>query len=321
MIVVTGGAGFIGSCFVKKLNENGNEDILIVDSFGTTDKWKNLVGKNYVAMMDKNMFLDFLNSDESTEINTVVHLGACSKTTERDADYLYQNNVNYSISIALWCAENNVRLIYASSAASYGLGELGYDDTIINELKPLNAYGFSKHEFDRWVLRNTEMIQNFVGLKFFNVFGPNEYHKGDMASMVFKAYNQILQTNKVSLFKSHTSEYGNGEQMRDFIYVDDVVNVLYDLIDKHDVRGIYNLGTGKARSWNDLMLSVFSAMDIEPTIDYVDMPSSLVNQYQNFTQADMHRWGNTGINVQFPSLEESVNDYVRHYLMKQWQNR
>lgn len=321
MIVVTGGAGFIGSCFVKKLNENGIEDILIVDSFGTTDKWKNLVGKNYVAMMDKNMFLDFLNSDESTEINTVVHLGACSKTTERDADYLYQNNVNYSISIALWCADNNVRLIYASSAASYGLGELGYDDTIIDELKPLNAYGFSKHEFDRWVLRNTEMIQNFVGLKFFNVFGPNEYHKGDMASMVFKAYNQILQTNKVSLFKSHTSEYGNGEQMRDFIYVDDVVNVLYDLIDKHDVRGIYNLGTGKARSWNDLMLSVFSAMDIEPTIDYVDMPSSLVNQYQNFTQADMNRWGNTGINVQFPSLEESVNDYVRHYLMKQWQNR
>jgi ADP-L-glycero-D-manno-heptose 6-epimerase len=321
MIVVTGGAGFIGSCFVKKLNEHGVDDILIVDSFGTSDKWKNLVGKNYIAMMEKNMFLDFLNSDDSSDIQCVVHLGACTKTTERDADYLYNNNVNYSTSIAMWGAESDVRVIYASSAASYGLGELGYSDSIVDELKPLNAYGFSKHEFDRWVLRNTDMVKNIVGLKFFNVFGPNEYHKGDMASMVYKAYNQIKQTGKVNLFKSYTPEYSDGGQMRDFIYVDDVVNVLYALMDKADVRGIYNLGTGKARSWNDLMMSVFSAMNIEPSIQYVDMPDSLVNQYQNFTQADMSKWDNTGINVHFPSLEESVTDYVHQYLMKQWQNR
>jgi len=319
MIVVTGGAGFIGSCFIKKLNDEGVTDILIVDHLGTGDKWKNLVGKKFRTILDKDAFIYGLEQGTFDEgVEQIVHLGACTKTTEKNADYLLENNYHYSIKLATHCINTDTRFVYASSAASYGLGEHGYDDRLFEQLRPLNMYGHSKHLFDLWVLQNG-FDKRFTGLKYFNVFGPNEYHKADMASMVYKAFQQIKDTGKVKLFKSTTPQYNNGEQQRDFIYVKDVVAVMWNVLRDISFNGIYNLGTGEARSWNDLANAVFTAMKLEPVIEYVDMPEHLHVQYQNYTQADMMRLNQTDAAIQYSVLEETVDDYVNGYLQSSWQ--
>ncbi len=318
MIIVTGGAGFIGSAFVWKLNQEGIDDILIVDHLGTSDKWKNLVGLRYTDYLHRDGFLKMVNADAVPfEVSAMVHMGACSSTTERDADFLWTNNFAYTRTLAEWTLMHGVRFIYASSAATYGDGTRGFSDNHaqIAGLKPINMYGYSKQVFDLWALRQ-KLESKAAGIKFFNVFGPNEYHKGDMASVIFKAFSQIKQTGKVKLFKSHLPQYGDGGQMRDFVYVKDCVNVLWWLLRQPQACGIFNLGTGKARTWNDLIGAVFSAMALPTNIEYIDMPEALRNQYQYFTQADMKKLENTGCPVAFSSLEESVRDYVVNYLQQ-----
>ena len=316
MIIVTGGAGFIGSAFVWRLNREGIRDIIIVDQLGTDDKWKNLVGLTFTDYIHKNEFIEMVIADEVPfEVSSVVHMGACSSTTERDADYLWENNYLYSREVADWALRHNARFIYASSAATYGDGSSGFSDDheIISRLKPSNMYGYSKQVFDLWVLKN-KLENKMAGIKFFNVYGPNEYHKGDMVSVIYKAFHQIQETGKVCLFKSYKKEYPNGGQMRDFIYVKDCVNVMWWLLENPSVNGIYNLGTGRARTWNDLIAAVFSSMGRKTNIQYIEMPESLRNQYQYFTQAQMDKLKKTGCHVNFSSLEDSVRDYVTNYL-------
>jgi ADP-L-glycero-D-manno-heptose 6-epimerase len=316
MLVLTGGAGFIGSCFLKTLNDKGITDILVVDRLGTGDKWRNLLGKQFADIADIHTFRrNLLDGAYGERIESIVHLGACSTTTERDADYLLDNNYAYSRDLAEYAVFKNIRFIYASSAATYGLGENGYSDTEFENLRPLNMYGYSKHLFDLWVLKNG-FEKQFCGIKFFNVFGPNEYSKGDMASMIFKAFHQIQQTGQVKLFKSNSPEYSDGEQKRDFIYVKDACDVMWAMLRDNSINGIYNLGTGRARSWNDLTSAVFKAMDVPAKIEYIEMPESLKAQYQNFTEADMSSLQKTSAFKNFQSLEESVEDYVQNYLMK-----
>ena len=316
MIIVTGGAGFIGSAFVWRLNREGIKDIIIVDQLGTDDKWKNLVGLTFTDYIHKDEFIEMAIADEVPfEVSSVVHMGACSSTTERDADYLWENNYLYSRKVADWALRHNARFIYASSAATYGDGSSGFSDDheIISRLKPSNMYGYSKQVFDLWVLKN-KLEKKMAGIKFFNVYGPNEYHKGDMVSVIYKAFHQIQETGKVCLFKSYKKEYPNGGQMRDFIYVKDCVNVMWWLLENPSVNGIYNLGTGRARTWNDLIAAVFSSMGRKTNIQYIEMPESLRNQYQYFTQAQMDKLKKTGCHVNFSSLEDSVRDYVTNYL-------
>jgi ADP-L-glycero-D-manno-heptose 6-epimerase len=319
MIILTGGAGFIGSAFLSKLNQEGIKKVLVVDHLGESPKWKNLVGKDYSAFVNKNTFSLNLSSGvyAPRDIECIIHMGACTVTTENDADYVIDNNLNYSMELAQFALLNNVRFIYASSAATYGNGEFGYSDDDYDEMRPLNVYGYSKHQFDKWVLAN-KLERFFTGLKFFNVFGPNEYHKGDMASMVYKSYNQIKETGKVRLFKSNHPDYKDGEQMRDFIYVKDVVDAMWKIYCDEDICGIYNLGTGKARTWNDLASSVFAALGKKSNIEYIEMPQNLSKQYQNFTQAEMEKL-NSVIDIDFTSLEDSISDYVKNYLEKDWQ--
>lgn len=320
MIIVTGGAGFIGSCLVKKLNENGIKDIIIVDRLGNSEKWKNLVGKKYFDYIEKSKFLSMLSGDAlgSLPVEAIFHFGACSDTTEIDASYVMDNNYYYSKMIALFAIENNIRFIYASSAATYGDGQKGYSDSKVQKLVPLNIYGYSKQAFDEWVEKNG-LFNQFIGLKFFNIFGPNEYHKGKMASMVFKSFKQIKESGKVKLFKSNSSEYRDGEQKRDFLYVKDAIEVVWDLY-RNRFHGLFNLGSGKARSWNDLANSVFAALDLEPNIEYVDIPQELIEQYQNFTEADMSKLKETKLSFKFNSLENNVKDYVSNHLEKRWKN-
>ena len=316
MIIVTGGAGFIGSAFVWRLNREGIKDIIIVDQLGTDDKWKNLVGLTFTDYIHKNEFIEMVIADEVPfEVSSVVHMGACSSTTERDADYLWENNYLYSREVADWALRHNARFIYASSAATYGDGSSGFSDDheIISRLKPSNMYGYSKQVFDLWVLKN-KLEKKMAGIKFFNVYGPNEYHKGDMVSVIYKAFHQIQETGKVCLFKSYKKEYPNGGQMRDFIYVKDCANVMWWLLENPSVNGIYNLGTGKARTWNDLIAAVFSSMGRKTNIQYIEMPEPLRNQYQYFTQAQMDKLKKAGCHVNFSSLEDSVRDYVTNYL-------
>ena len=316
MIIVTGGAGFIGSAFVWRLNREGIRDIIIVDQLGTDDKWKNLVGLTFTDYIHKDEFIEMAIADEVPfEVSSVVHMGACSSTTERDADYLWENNYLYSREVADWALRHNARFIYASSAATYGDGSSGFSDDheIISRLKPSNMYGYSKQVFDLWVLKN-KLENKMAGIKFFNVYGPNEYHKGDMVSVIYKAFHQIQETGKVCLFKSYKKEYPNGGQMRDFIYVKDCANVMWWLLENPSVNGIYNLGTGKARTWNDLIAAVFSSMGRKTNIQYIEMPESLRNQYQYFTQAQMDKLKKAGCHVNFSSLEDSVRDYVTNYL-------
>ncbi|MCE5212883.1 MAG: ADP-glyceromanno-heptose 6-epimerase, partial [Deltaproteobacteria bacterium] len=251
------------------------------------------------------------------EVDAIIHMGACSSTTERDADYLWHNNYAYTKLLAEWALERNIRFIYASSAATYGDGTKGFSDNhkTIPELKPINMYGYSKQVFDLWALRQ-KLENKMAGIKFFNVFGPNEYHKGDMSSVIFKAFHQIKETGKVKLFKSYKKEYKDGGQMRDFVYVKDCVNVMWWLLKNPKVNGIFNLGTGQARNWNDLIKAVFTAMKKKTNIEYITMPEALRNQYQYFTEAEMSKLKKTGCPVKFASLEDSVRDYVVNYLQK-----
>ncbi|MBU1862130.1 MAG: ADP-glyceromanno-heptose 6-epimerase [Candidatus Omnitrophica bacterium] len=311
-IVITGGAGFIGSCLLKKLNIAGITDIVIVDELGSTEKWKNLLGKQYEDYVDKDFFLDALSKGTFDKtIDCIIHLGACSSTTETNAAYLMDNNFNYSKKLAEWTIRNKKRFLYASSAATYGAGEKGYSDrdTVAPTLMPLNMYGYSKHAFDLWVLKNN-LQKIFVGFKFFNIFGPNEYHKEDMRSMIHKGYQHIKQKGTIRLFKSYRKEYGDGEQKRDFMYVQDAVDVVGYFFNNPQKTGIYNVGTGKAHSWNELACAIFKALDLNPSIEYFDMPHTLREKYQYFTEADITKLRQAGFSSSFLKLEDAVKEYV-----------
>lgn len=319
MIIVTGGAGFIGSAFVWRLNQAGITDILIVDELGTGDKWKNLVRLQFTDFEHKDAFLERMKSGSlPLDVTAIVHMGACSATTERDADFLISNNYQYTQTLARWAVDQGIRFIYASSAATYGDGAEGFSDNEarIPTLRPLNMYGYSKQIFDLWALREGYDLK-MVGIKFFNVYGPNEYHKEFMASLIYKAYGQIKDTGVLKLFRSEKPEYPDGGQMRDFVYVKDCVDVLYWLLENPQVNGIYNLGTGRARTWNDLAAAIFAGMDRPANIEYIDLPETLRGRYQYFTEADMGKLRATGCPVDFPSMEERVGDYVRNYLRRE----
>ncbi len=313
MIVVTGGAGFIGSCLVSQLNARGIKDIIIVDRWDADGQMRhNLAGKEYAAFHDKCDFLQKVLADDVTEhVTAVFHIGACSSTTGQDREYYRRNNFEYSCHMARWAMRRNARFIYASSAATYGNGENGYKDTIeaIRACKPLNYYGESKQMFDEWVIDN-QLYDKVVGLKFFNVFGPNEYHKGDMKSVIAKAYDRVVADGKMMLFKSHRADYKDGAQMRDFIYVKDVVDVMLYLLDHNRINGIYNVGTGHARTWNDVAAALFTAVGRPLNIEYFDMPEILRDKYQYFTEADMSRLRKAGYEKPFTSLEDAVRDYA-----------
>lgn len=319
MIIVTGGAGFIGSAFIWKLNTAGIDDIIVVDEIAPSEKRRNIANLKFRDYIDKDKFLQQIGNQKLPyDVDTVIHMGACTSTTEQNAAYLMQNNYSYTRTLAEWAIQNNVHLIYASSAATYGDGSYGYsdDDETTLKLQPLNMYGHSKHLFDLWALR-TKAINKIVGIKFFNVFGPNEYHKGDMASVVFKAYQQIKNTGKVRLFKSYKDNYKDGEQCRDFIYAKDCVEVMWWLMQHKKVTGLFNLGTGKARRWNDLANAVFSAMNIKSSIEYIEMPETIRGSYQYFTEATMEKLRSAGCDIKFHTLEDAVSDYVTNYLKKQ----
>jgi len=313
--IITGGAGFIGSGFVHQLNRMGIDDIIIVDNLGSTEKWKNLVNLRFTDYLHKDLFLPTLIRGSFAGIESIIHMGACSSTTEKNADYLFANNFHYSRDLARYCRTNNVRFIYASSAATYGDGKQGFSDDHdnINRLKPLNMYGYSKQLFDLWV-KKQGLLYNVVGLKFFNVFGPNEYHKEDMQSVVRKAYLQIKNTGRVRLFKSYHPEYGHGEQKRDFVYLKDCLETMAWFLERRNVNGIFNLGSGEARTWNDLAKAVFQAMNMEPEIEYMDMPEELRGKYQYYTSAPMEKLEKAGSPLSFHSLEDGVRDYVHNYL-------
>ncbi|MFN3385749.1 MAG: ADP-glyceromanno-heptose 6-epimerase [Candidatus Thermochlorobacter sp.] len=315
MILVTGGAGFIGSAMVWKLNQVGYTDIIIADDLDTSEKWKNLVGLRFLDYLHKDDCLQKLLAEKFPRLDAIIHMGAISSTTERDVNALMRNNYEYTKDLATFATQRSIRFIYASSAATYGDGSQGYDDdeSKLGLLRPLNAYGYSKHLFDLWAQRKN-LLSKIVGLKFFNVFGANEYHKDDMASVVFKAYHQILQTGSVKLFKSHHPKYADGEQMRDFVYIKDCVEVMFWLLQHGHVNGIFNLGTGRARTFKDLVTATFNAMERPVNIEYIPMPESLQGKYQYFTEARMQKLAAAGCPVRFKSLEESVTDYVRQHL-------
>lgn len=317
MIVITGGAGFIGSAMLWELNRHGRDDIIIVDDLGstTTGKWQNLSGLSFTDFIHKDKFLAWFAENRLPEITTVIHMGAISATTETDASLLLENNYNYSKELALLCASRDIRFIYASSAATYGDGSNGYSDEEENmkPLRPLNMYGYSKQLFDLWALK-TGILKKAAGLKFFNVFGPNEYHKGDMSSVVFKAFHQIKDKQSVQLFESHRSDYRHGEQMRDFIYIKDCTALMLWLVENRGINGVFNAGTGQARSFKDLVGATFSALGLKPEIRYIPMPETLRDKYQYFTQADMNKLRSYGYTESMTSLEEGIKDYVCSYL-------
>lgn len=314
MIVVTGAAGFIGSCIVAGVNERGKKDLILVDEPDESKK-ENIRCKKYLRYYDKKDFLDLVLRDKLTERpEAIVHMGACSSTTLQDARYFKENNLEYTRSLAQWALKNKVRFIYASSAATYGDGDIGYkdDEATIRRCKPLNLYGQSKQDFDLWVLEQG-LQDKVVGLKFFNVFGPNEYHKGDMRSVVAKAYQRVAEEGTIDLFKSYRKDYKDGEQKRDFIYVKDAVDVVLFFLDHPKINGIFNVGTGKASTWNELAGALFSAVGKRPDIRYIEMPPDLERRYQYFTQADMSKLRKSGYTKSFTPLKEAVADYV-HYL-------
>jgi ADP-L-glycero-D-manno-heptose 6-epimerase len=317
MIIVTGAAGFIGSVMVGKLNHKGFTDIVAVDDFSNPLKEKNLANKAIREKVERNIFFEWLEKHHK-DVDFILHIGARTDTTEFDISVFDELNLNYSKSMWNACVKYDIPLLYASSAATYGMGELGYDDRhdIIPELKPLNPYGESKNEFDKWVLGQNEKPVFWAGLKFFNVYGPNEFHKGRMASVIFHAYNQIKETGMVKLFRSHNPDYKDGMQLRDFIYVKDVVNVLYFLMTYRERPGIYNLGTGKARAFLDLAKGTFTSMNLEPNIEFIDTPEDIRNKYQYFTEANMTKLRTTGYANPFYSLEEGIEEYVQGYLLK-----
>lgn len=315
-ILVTGGAGFIGSCVIRALNDAGYTDIIVVDHICCTEKWRNLANKTYLEYICRDKFLERL-SEFSGKVSHVIHMGACSSTTERDFDFLYQNNFEFSKVLWQFCAQEKISFLYASSAATYGAGEQGFDDgTDIRKLRPLNGYGYSKHLFDLWAEGQTRRPVQVCGFKFFNVYGPNEYFKGSMASVVFHSFNQIRETGGMGLFKSYRPDYADGQQLRDFVYVKDVCKVISYAIKHPEFNGLFNLGTGQARSFYDLCVNTFAAMGLEPNIHFTDMPESLRPKYQYFTQAKMDRLQKAGYTEAFYSLEDGVRDYVQNFLMK-----
>ncbi len=320
VILLTGAAGFIGSYLLGYLNKEGYGRIIIVDDFGRGDKKPNYSSKKFLQQVERDRLFDWLKST-GTKVDFIFHLGARTDTTEFDYRIHEKLNLEYSKKIWQYCAEKNIPLVYASSAATYGAGEFGYKDDhgIVGQLKPLNPYGVSKNEFDKWALAQSTGSPHptppaWQGLKFFNVYGPNEYHKARMASVIFHSSNQIRSTGKVKLFKSHRSGYKDGQQLRDFIYVRDVAQVCVWLMQHKVPSGLYNLGTGKARSFEDLARATFAGMDVEPVIEYIDMPEDIRDKYQYFTEADMQKLRTAGYTKPFTSLEEGVGDYVKNFL-------
>ncbi|MEJ8758278.1 ADP-glyceromanno-heptose 6-epimerase [Pontibacter sp. H259] len=316
MIVVTGAAGFIASCLVSRLNAANFNDIVVVDNFSVAKKEDNLKGKKIKEFVDRDTFIEWLDKNYE-EVEFIFHLGARTDTTEFNKDVFDLLNLNYSKAIWNACCEYQIPLVYASSAATYGSGTLGYDDdeATIPLLKPLNPYGDSKNDFDIWALEQTAKPFFWAGLKFFNVYGPNEYHKGKMASVIFHAYNQVKEKGSMKLFRSHHPDFKDGEQMRDFVYVKDVVEVCMFLMHHRKNSGIYNLGSGQARTFMALALNTFEAMGVTPNIDFMDTPENLRDNYQYFTEANMSKLRSIGYDKPFYSLEEGVKDYVQNYLI------
>ena len=315
--IITGGAGFIGSCILRTLNNSGVTDIVVVDHIANTEKWRNLHNKNYIEYIHKDSFLKRINSGEFKGVDAVIHMGACSSTTEADFDYLWINNVEYSKTLWRFSAENNIPFIYASSAATYGDGREGFDDQMdIDLLRPLNGYGYSKQVFDQWTLKQDKKPPQYVGLKFFNVYGPNEYCKGSMASMVYHGYRQMMENGKIRLFKSENLNYLDGCQERDFVYVKDVCKVVNFFLDHPECSGIFNVGTGRAQTFAELVSSVFYAVGREPNIEYIDMPEELKEKYQYHTQAEIMKLRNVGYREEFLDVRQGVTDYVLEHLKR-----
>ena len=317
MVIVTGAAGFIGSCLVKQLNDNGINNVIVVDDFSNDTKNLNLKGKQFKEKVPREIFIDWLKKN-AEDLSFVFHIGARTDTTEFNYAIFENLNVNYSKDVWAICTENQIPLIYASSAATYGAGELGYndDEKLIPQLKPLNPYGISKNEFDKWVLHQINTPPFWCGLKFFNVYGPNEYHKARMASVIFHAFHQINNTGKVKLFRSHHPDFKDGMQLRDFVYVKDLLSVCLHFYNHQKHSGIYNLGTGKARPFLDLANAVFVAMNRTSQIEFIDIPQDIRDKYQYFTEAKMEKLINTGYKKEFTSLENGVGDYVTNYLLE-----
>lgn len=315
MIVITGAAGFIGSCLVKRLNEDRFFDLVLVDDFSNPAKEANLTNKIYQEKVHRKDFFTWLDKNES-QVQFIFHIGARTDTTEFDVTIFNELNLNYSKTMWLKCVEYGLPLVYASSAATYGLGELGYkdDESLVGRLKPLNPYGDSKNDFDKWALAQEKKPYFWAGLKFFNVYGPNEYHKGRMASVIFHGFNQIKETGTLKLFRSHRPDYTDGGQKRDFVYVKDVVNVCHWLMHHRKNSGLYNLGSGTARTFLDLANATFKAMGKEPKISFIDTPADIRDKYQYFTEADMSKLKGIGYPYPFTSLEDGVEDYVKNYL-------
>lgn len=315
MIVVTGAAGFIGSCLVSQLNQIGISDLILVDDFSTTEKNKNLEGKEFIKKIDRSEFFSWLESTRPN-IDFMYHIGARTDTTEFNKAIFDELNVSYSQKIWNYCTIHSVPLVYASSAATYGLGEFGYDDNhaLIPNLVPLNPYGESKNDFDKWVLSQINQPPFWAGLKFFNVYGPNEFHKGRMASVIFHAFNQIQEKGKVKLFRSHNPNFKDGEQLRDFIYVKDLIDVCLFLKDKKPASGIYNLGSGNARTFLDLVKNTFHSLNKQVEVEFINTPEDIRDKYQYFTEANMAKLREAGYTKEFSTLEKGVNDYVTNYL-------
>ena len=316
MIIVTGAAGFIGSCLVSKLNQEGFTDLILVDDFSDAEKMKNLENKKYSQKIHRDEFIVWLKENQRL-VQFIFHIGARTDTTEFNKEIFDRLNLNYTKDIWKICVEFGLPLVYASSAATYGLGEFGYDDNeeIIEKLKPLNPYGDSKNDFDKWALKQEKKPYFWVGLKFFNVYGPNEFHKGRMASVIMHAFNQIQEKGSVKLFRSHNPKFKDGEQLRDFVYVKDVVEVCYFLLHHRKDSGIYNLGSGKARTFLDLVKNTFAGVDKTPQIDFMDTPIDIRDKYQYFTEANMGKLKAIGYDKPFYTLEDGVGDYVKNYLM------
>src|SRR5690554_1898620 len=315
MIVVTGAAGFIGSGLVGRLNEIGFQRIVLVDAFLNDEKGHNLVGKKYLMKIDRSKFFEWMK-ENGENVDFIFHIGARTDTTEFNKEIFDELNLNYSKEVWKLATTFKIPLVYASSAATYGLGEYGYEDNhqIVEKLKPLNPYGDSKNDFDKWALKQHQKPPFWAGLKFFNVYGPNEFHKGRMASVILHAYRQIDKAGKMKLFRSHNPKFKDGEQMRDFVYIKDVVEVIYFLMNHRKNSGIYNLGSGKARTFLDLVKNTFKATDVKEDIDFIDTPEDIRDKYQYFTEADMNKLISIGYSKPFHTLEEGVEDYVKNYL-------
>ena len=317
MIIVTGAAGFIGSVLVGKLNSLDKSNLILVDDFLNVEKNKNLYDKQFTQQIDRSEFIEwFMKNAES--VSEFYHIGARTDTTEFNVEIFNELNLNYTKDLWNICAENSIPFVYASSAATYGMGEFGFEDNhdIIDDLVPLNPYGESKNDFDKWALKQKSHPPFWAGFKFFNVYGPNEFHKSRMASVIFHAVNQISVTNGMKLFKSHNPKYKDGEQLRDFVYVKDVVEVLTFMMESKKQSGIYNLGSGKARTFKDLVEATFSAMNIKSNISYIDTPIDIRDKYQYFTEADMQKLKTVGYKKSFTNLEDGVKDYVQNYLIE-----